>query len=315
MMTGDAVEPPRRGACRSPSSLRPRRCPRLFRVARSRRCVMLLAPRAGCLAFCCRSCSPGGHGVETVEPRLVAVSPRPSAAPVLRSRRRRAGASRDCWRPDIRLAGPRAGALLRLAWLGAGLLRLRRLRAGVGDYVPPGRRKRPTLLDRAADVRYVRALRQPVTFGVFRPGGPPARVPLRLTPGVRRAVLVHELWHVRRRDWAWLVVEELLRAVFWFHPAIIWLISRVQSAREEVVDELTVLTTNARRTYLEALLAFADEPSVFPAAPFARRRHLFQRMLLISREAAMSSRRVAAACAAMAGVVALSGWYGVERFR
>ena len=37
-----------------------------------------------------------------------------------------------------------------------------------------------------------------------------------------------------------------------------WLISRVQSSREEVVDQLTVQLTNARKTYLEALLAFAD---------------------------------------------------------
>ena len=83
--------------------------------------------------------------------------------------------------------------------------------------------------------------------------------------GVQRAVLAHELWHVRRRDWAVGAVEETIRAAFWFNPAMGWLVSRVQSSREEVVDELTVLLTNARRTYLEALLAFADEPPLFPA--------------------------------------------------
>jgi TonB family protein len=93
-----------------------------------------------------------------------------------------------------------------------------------------------------------------------------------------------------------------------------WLISRVQSSREEVVDELAVLLTNARRSYLEALLAFADEAPLFPAAPFARRRHLYQRMLLLSREAVMSSRRIIASCAGMLLVVAIGGWYGVSAF-
>ncbi len=90
--------------------------------------------------------------------------------------------------------------------------------------------------------------------------------------------------------------------------------SRVQASREEVVDELTVLTTNARRTYIEALLLFADEAGVYPATSFARRRHLFQRVLLISKEAVMSSRRIVASCAAMGAVVVMGGWYGAEAF-
>ena len=64
---------------------------------------------------------------------------------------------------------------------------------------------------------------------------------------VQRAVLSHELIHVQRRDWMWLVVEEVVRAVFWFHPGVWWLISRVQLAREEVVDELAMLATGTRR--------------------------------------------------------------------
>ena len=101
----------------------------------------------------------------------------------------------------------------------------------------------------------------------------------------------------------WVLIEEGIRAAFWFNPAMWWVISRVQSSREEVVDELTIQLTNNRQTYLEALLAFADEPTLFPATPFARRRDLFHRMLLISREAVMSSRRIIASCAAMASVL------------
>ena len=131
---------------------------------------------------------------------------------------------------------------------------------------------------------------------------------------MQRAVLAHELWHVRRRDWTWVVLEESIGAFFWCNPAMWWLISRVQLSREEVVDELTVQLTNARKTYLEALLVFADQPTLFPATPFGRRRHLFHRMLLVSREAVMSSRRIAASSIAMAAMLLATGLYASSAF-
>jgi protein TonB len=90
--------------------------------------------------------------------------------------------------------------------------------------------------------------------------------------------------------------------------------SRIQLAREEVVDELTVLLTGRRKSYVEALLAFSDPMSVVPTAAFARRRHLLRRIALISREDLMSSRRIVASCAVMALVVFLGGWGAVSAF-
>jgi protein TonB len=207
------------------------------------------------------------------------------------------------------------GILLRGLWLATGLVHLRRLRrAGTPARAEQADDDLRAFTAAGAEVRFVRGIGQPVTFGLFRPVVLlPHSMPSH-PPAVRRAVTVHELWHVQRRDWLFVVLEECVRAVFWFHPAMAWLITRVQASREEVVDELTVLATNGRRSYVEALLSFADEPSIYPAAPFARRRHLFQRMLLISREDVMSSRRIVASCAVMGAVVLMGGWYGVAAF-
>ena len=84
-----------------------------------------------------------------------------------------------------------------------------------------------------------------------------------------------------------------MRSVFWFHPAMWWLVSRVQLARETVVDELSILVTNARRTYLDTLLAFADDTGLGSSPAFSARRHLFHRVMLLSKEGEMSSIRVA----------------------
>ncbi len=173
------------------------------------------------------------------------------------------------------------GVVLRLAWLVIGIHGLYRLRrAGEPALTEGGYEELAALIEAGAEIRRVERLGQPVTFGVLKPAVLLPTSFSSLPVGVQRAVLAHELWHVRRRDWAWVLLEEGICAAFWFNPAMWWLISRVQSSREEVVDQLTVQLTNARKTYLEALLTFADEPTLFPAAPFARRRHLFHRMLL-----------------------------------
>ena len=207
-----------------------------------------------------------------------------------------------------------AGIVVRLAWLGIGLWRLRRLRTD-GCPAPPCdiNDEIQQLVRTRAEIRYV-ASGQPVTFGFRRPV---VLLPesLRLQPAdIRRVVLCHELFHVRRRDWVWVVAEEVLKAVLWFHPVVLWLISRVRLAREEVVDELTVLATAKRRAYMEALLTFADTRETAPAVAFARRRHLFMRMLSISKEAVMSSRQVVISSAAMATVVIAVCWGAVSMF-
>jgi TonB family protein len=207
-----------------------------------------------------------------------------------------------------------AGVCFRTCRVGVGLWRLRRLRAA-GRLAPPSviHDEVQELVRTRAEIRYVPS-GQPVTFGFRRPV---VLLPemLRSQPEeIQRVVLCHELFHVRRRDWLWVVAEEMVQAALWFHPAVCWLVSRVRLAREEVVDELTVLATAERRAYMEALLVFADTQTQAPAAPFARRRHLFRRMLLISKEAVMSSKRILISVAAMTVIVAASVGLAVSVF-
>ena len=114
-----------------------------------------------------------------------------------------------------------AGVLLRLCWVGLGLVRLRRLRtAGHPALTSGAPDSLQQIRDAGASVRYVPGLRQPVTFGVRRPVVLLPETLAGMAPAIQRAVLVHELWHVRRRDWPWSLAEEAVRAALWFHPAV-----------------------------------------------------------------------------------------------
>ena len=123
-----------------------------------------------------------------------------------------------------------AGCAMRLLWIVTGIARLRSLRRAPATEPADGFEDLSAAIGVRVPILWSPQVRHPVTFGVRRPV---ILLPVALKsvdPGAQRAVVAHELHHVVRRDWAWLIGEEVLRAVFWFHPAMWWLISRVQLA-------------------------------------------------------------------------------------
>ena len=205
------------------------------------------------------------------------------------------------------------GVVCRLVWMALGLVRLRQLRRGAHEEAT-GFGDLKDRIGASPTIRWSAGVRHPVTFGVF---DPIVLLPVALKAvdrGAQRAVVAHELHHVHRRDWTWVMVEELVRSAFWFHPAMWWLISRLQLARETVVDELSIRVTNARRTYLDALLAFADDTGLASSAAFSARRHLFHRVMLLSKENQMSSIRVAAGSCVLVAALGAGTWGVAQAF-
>ena len=187
-----------------------------------------------------------------------------------------------------------AGALVRLGWLCAGAVSLRRLR----------QRSRPAVLTPAleairsavaprTDLRVSCDIAQPAGFGLRHPV---VLLPERffaMDPEAQCTVACHELLHVERRDWPWIVVEEVARALFWFHPAVWWLVERIQESREQLVDHLVIARIPSKRAYMAALLAFADAGlTAAPATAFLKKRHLRSRLQKLGKESLMSRRRL-----------------------
>lgn len=101
-----------------------------------------------------------------------------------------------------------------------------------------------------------RASLEPGIFGVF-----PAELILlewiceRLSEKHFRAVLAHEVWHVRRRDNLTAAVHRVVQALFWFHPLVWWLGSRrLVEERERTCDEQVLKLGNAPQIYAESIL-------------------------------------------------------------
>lgn len=209
-----------------------------------------------------------------------------------------------------------SGTMLRLAWLGLGLLRLRSIvRHAVAAPSLDDRGDLGRSLGVVAAVMVSDELDGPATVGVRRPVILVPRSVLQMTAAVQRAILCHELIHVKRRDWLQTILEELWCAVLWFHPAARVIASRLSLARETVVDEFTIRITRDRRAYAEALLAFSDpQPHLAGATPFIGRHALSQRISLLAEEVPMSRHRALVGFAVALTLVIGSTMTAVNRF-
>jgi TonB family protein len=203
-------------------------------------------------------------------------------------------------------------ALLRLMWIGFGLWMLRRMRRTARRIEPVpaavGRIQKRLGVD--AEVMESRDVRVPVTFGWRRPA---VLVPPRfgeLTEAQQTGVVCHELLHVGRGDWLMGVLEQVLRALLWFHPAVSILLGRISLSREQLIDAEVVRITGNRRSYLDALWTIArngERPAAVPALPLLNRSDLFERVAVLTEEVNMSKRRVFATAAAVVAAVAVAG--------
>ncbi|HUI42328.1 MAG TPA: TonB family protein [Terriglobia bacterium] len=212
-----------------------------------------------------------------------------------------------------------AGVLLRLAQVAFGLVRLRAWRRAADPLGAPfgAVEAMQAQVGSRAEFRLSSSVRSPVTFGWFRSVILLPQRYLAMPPRLQSAIACHELLHVRRRDWPHHVVEEFLRALLWFHPAVLWLIARLRLAREQVVDLEVLELLGARKPYLEALFEIAAGRALagaVPAPPLLAERQLAERVALMLKEVSMSKSRLIASLTAILGAFVLAATLAVWAF-
>lgn len=100
---------------------------------------------------------------------------------------------------------------------------------------------------------------EPGIFGIFRPVLLlPEDILTRLTPAQLEAVVAHELCHVRRRDNLTAAIHMWVETIFWFHPLVWWIGTRLIAERERACDEEVLLSGSERRVYAESILKVCE---------------------------------------------------------
>jgi RND family efflux transporter MFP subunit len=131
------------------------------------------------------------------------------------------------------------------------LMRLRdwrRIRAAV-------RASTPVKIPAPIEIRAASGLLEPGVVGIFRPNLLiPAGILERLSADQFKAVLAHELRHVRRRDNLTSAIHMMVEAIFWFHPLVWWIGSRLVDERERACDEEVLRQGSAPGVYAECIV-------------------------------------------------------------
>ena len=98
-----------------------------------------------------------------------------------------------------------------------------------------------------------------------------------IPPEQVEAILLHELAHVRRKDYLVNLVQSFAEVVFFFNPALLWISSLVREERENCCDDVAISHTKNKKQFIHALVAFqeyAAHPSnKQPAIAFSGRKN------------------------------------------
>jgi uncharacterized protein (TIGR03435 family) len=96
---------------------------------------------------------------------------------------------------------------------------------------------------------------EPGVFGVFFPVLLwPSGLSQQLEQDQIRAIVAHEIEHVRHRDNLFSTLHAVVEILFWFHPAVHWMRSKLDEERERACDESVLQQTARPRDYAEGIL-------------------------------------------------------------
>jgi len=96
---------------------------------------------------------------------------------------------------------------------------------------------------------------EPGVFGIRRPVLLlPEGIADRLAPAQLDAIVAHEMCHVRRHDNLTGAVHLIVEAIFWFHPLVWWIRTRLLEERERACDEAVLQSGSEPQTYAEGIL-------------------------------------------------------------
>ena len=91
---------------------------------------------------------------------------------------------------------------------------------------------------RPVRLRVLDGIASPLTAGIWRPMVlVPAALVTGMPPHLLDALLAHELAHIRRHDYLFNLLQNVIESLLFFHPAVWWISRGVRLEREHIADD------------------------------------------------------------------------------
>jgi len=72
------------------------------------------------------------------------------------------------------------------------------------------------------------------------------------------AILLHELAHIRRKDYFINLLQSFAEILFFFNPGLLWISSLIKEERENCCDDIAVGITKSKSNFIHALVSFQE---------------------------------------------------------
>jgi beta-lactamase regulating signal transducer with metallopeptidase domain len=109
---------------------------------------------------------------------------------------------------------------------------------------------------RSIPIRFSSVATAPALVGIYRPAIVlPDRLITELSPTQVHSICVHEWTHAHRKDNFTAAIQSFVQAIFWFHPLVWWLGSRLLETREQACDEAVIAAVDDPKDYANAVLS------------------------------------------------------------
>src|SRR5579862_1285177 len=125
-------------------------------------------------------------------------------------------------------------------------------------------------------------VRVPVMVGFIKPIILfPFSIIMQLPPEQVEAVLLHELAHIKRKDYFINLLQNFAEIIFFFNPAVLWISSLIRDERENCCDDIAINQSKNKKEFIDALVCFQEynlEKSIYTLAFPGRKNHLLERV-------------------------------------
>ncbi|HEY4208646.1 MAG TPA: M56 family metallopeptidase, partial [Puia sp.] len=123
-------------------------------------------------------------------------------------------------------------------------------------------------------------VKAPMMAGVLKPVIlTPLGLLAQLPPQEVEAILLHELAHIRRKDYLANLLQCFVEVIFFFNPAVWWISSLIREERENCCDDIAVGQTSSKKDLINALVSFQEyRHSNFTIALAGAKDHLLRRV-------------------------------------